>query len=47
VEGTFELGGIVQDAELFYNVAVELANTMDWPKWKDGSEFKAIRESGK
>jgi Zn-dependent M28 family amino/carboxypeptidase len=47
VEGTFELAGIVQDAELFYNVADELANTTDWPKWKDGSEFKAIRESGK
>lgn len=47
VEGTFELGGIIQDATLFYSVAKELANTQDWPKWKEGSEFKAIREAGK
>ena len=44
IEGTFELGGIVQDATLFYSVAKELANTKDWPQWKEGSEFKAIRE---
>ncbi len=47
IEGTFELSGIVQDATLFYSVAKELANTKDWPKWKEGSEFKAIREAGK
>jgi Zn-dependent M28 family amino/carboxypeptidase len=44
VEGTFELGGIKQDADLFMNVALELANNQDWPQWKEGSEFKAIRE---
>ena len=44
---TFELGGILQDAELYRNVASELGNNQDWPKWKPGSEFKAIRESGK
>jgi Zn-dependent M28 family amino/carboxypeptidase len=43
-ESTFDLGGIVQDAELYYLVAKELANSHDWPKWKEGSEFKAIRE---
>ena len=47
VEGTFLLGGIMQDAELFMNVATELGNNQDWPKWKEGSEFKAIREAGK
>lgn len=47
IEGTFELSGILQDATLFYTVAKELANTKDWPKWKEGSEFKAIREASK
>ena len=47
IEGTFELSGILQDATLFYIVAKELANTKDWPKWKEGSEFKAIREASK
>lgn len=47
VPGTFEMGGILQDAELYLNLASELGNNQDWPKWKPGSEFKAIRESGK
>jgi Zn-dependent M28 family amino/carboxypeptidase len=42
---TFELGGIMQDAGLFMNVALELANSNNWPAWKTGSEFKAIREA--
>lgn len=43
-EATFDLGGILQDAELYLNVAKELADNKDWPKWKEGSEFKAIRD---
>ncbi len=41
---TFNIDGIVQDAELFYNITKDLANSNDWPKWKEGSEFKSIRE---
>lgn len=44
---TFELGGIIQDCELFMNVAKELANNQDWPEWKEGSEFKAIRDQSR
>ncbi len=44
---TFELGGIMQDSDLFMQIAIELGNNQDWPKWKPGSEFKAIRESSK
>lgn len=36
--------GIQQDADLFFLVGWELANSALWPKWKDGSEFKAVRE---
>jgi Zn-dependent M28 family amino/carboxypeptidase len=41
---TFDVGGIVQDAELYYRVSMELANEQTWPAWKQGSEFKSIRE---
>ena len=41
----FELGGIMQDATLFMNVAMDLANQNVWPAWKPGSEFKATREA--
>ncbi len=39
------LGGVVQDATLFFQLGYQLANTADWPQWKPGSEFKSIREA--
>lgn len=42
----WDMAGMVQDATLLYDIGSELANdTTLWPTWKDGSEFKAIRES--
>ena len=40
----WELGGIYQDSKLYYEIGLELANSGQWPKWKEGSEFKSIRE---
>ena len=41
----WDLSGMVQDGSLFYEIGNILSNdTTSWPKWKDGSEFKAIRE---
>ena len=34
----------MQDIALFRDMGAELANSDDWPEWKDGSEFKAVRE---
>ncbi|MEE4177294.1 MAG: M28 family metallopeptidase [Bacteroides sp.] len=42
---TWNMDGIVEDARLAFYIAWKLANSNDWPKWKEGSEFKAIRES--
>jgi len=39
---TFE-GGI-QDMELLFMIGKRLAFEASWPKWKAGSEFKAVRE---
>ncbi|MFT7031132.1 MAG: Zn-dependent M28 family amino/carboxypeptidase [Marinoscillum sp.] len=44
---TWQFGGMLQDATLFLEVGKQLANTEEWPKWKEGSEFKAIREGSK
>lgn len=41
---TWEFGGIYQDATLYYELGQQLANSDQWPKWKEGSEFKSIRE---
>jgi Zn-dependent M28 family amino/carboxypeptidase len=43
-EASFNVDGIVQDAELYYRIGLELANSDAWPVWKPGSEFKSIRE---
>lgn len=37
--------GLHQNLWLFFNVGQELANSRDWPKWNNGSEFKGIRET--
>jgi Zn-dependent M28 family amino/carboxypeptidase len=41
---SWRFGGILQDAELYYELGLQLANSDQWPAWKDGSEFKAVRE---
>ena len=42
-EWNFE--GMVNDAELLFAIGKRLANEETFPVWKEGSEFKAIRES--
>lgn len=45
---TWDVSGTLQDLQLLYNVGYKLASsTTLWPKWKLGSEFKAIREAYK
>ena len=40
----WDLRGAAQDVELFYVMGKAIASDpRDWPDWKDGSEFKAIR----
>jgi Zn-dependent M28 family amino/carboxypeptidase len=39
--------GALEDLKMYWLIGNRLANEQTWPAWKDGSEFKAIRESGK
>ena len=41
----WNLDGAVDDVQVLYNVGRSLANSTRWPGWKEGSEFKAIRDS--
>ncbi len=43
-DDTWDLSGLQQDAQLFYNIGLKLANESTFPEWKDGSEFKAKRD---
>ena len=40
----WNLGGAVQEAELFYAIGARLANSREWPKWLPSSEFAKVRE---
>lgn len=41
---TTVLSGVQLDLQLFFNVGLKLANEDKFPKWYEGSEFKAARE---
>ncbi|MFW0718830.1 M28 family metallopeptidase [Pedobacter sp. N23S346] len=41
---TWDLSGIVEDVRLVFDLGYRLSNETSFPKWKEGSEFKAIRE---
>ncbi|WP_277479372.1 M28 family metallopeptidase [Catalinimonas alkaloidigena] len=43
--GEWNFEGMVLDAELLFNVGYQLANERNFPEWKSGSEFKAVREA--
>jgi Zn-dependent M28 family amino/carboxypeptidase len=36
----WDLGGIVQDTQMLFDVGVNVANAPMWPKWNEGSEFQ-------
>lgn len=40
----WNLDGGLEDMELVYKIGLRLANSHEWPGWKTGSEFKAIRD---
>jgi len=42
-EPSWDLRGAAQDVGLFHTIASKLVTTRTWPQWRDGSEFKAIR----
>jgi Zn-dependent M28 family amino/carboxypeptidase len=40
----WNLGGAVQEADLLYEIGAKLANSREWPKWFQSSEFAKVRE---
>ena len=37
---TWDMSGVVQDAQLYYNIGWRLANSEEWPQWNINSEFQ-------
>ncbi|MCB0602596.1 MAG: M28 family peptidase [Saprospiraceae bacterium] len=44
-KATWDLRGIQQDMQLFFNIGVRLADGQEMPQWKANSEFRARREA--
>ncbi|MES2859419.1 MAG: M28 family metallopeptidase [Pseudomonadota bacterium] len=44
VSAEWNLAGAVQDVAVMHDIGWDLATSDRWPTWKDGSEFKEIRE---
>ena len=40
----WDLSGMLQDLELYYRIADKLSNESTFPNWREGNEFKAIRD---
>jgi Zn-dependent M28 family amino/carboxypeptidase len=40
---TWNLRGAAQEAEMFYAIGAQLANSRAWPQWRSSSEFAAVR----
>jgi len=41
----WDLGGLVQDVSVYYQIGAKLANSRVWPQWRETSEFKAARDA--
>jgi Zn-dependent M28 family amino/carboxypeptidase len=44
VKPDWDLTGIAADAQLLFRVGVRVTTAATWPEWKEGTEFKALRE---
>lgn len=44
-EEEWDFSGMVQDAQLLFDVGLKLSNEKKFPQWKEGSEFKSVREA--
>lgn len=42
---TWDLSGMMEDAQLLFNLGYGLSNSSQYPQWKEGSEFKDKRKN--
>jgi Zn-dependent M28 family amino/carboxypeptidase len=43
-DASWDVSGTLQDLELYYDVGLTVVNGTSWPNWREGSEFRAIRD---
>jgi len=45
VSDNWDVDAAVEDLILFFNIGNRLANSVEWPQWYEGNEFRGIREA--
>jgi hypothetical protein len=40
----WNVSGTLQDLAVYYDVGLAVANGDEWPNWREGNEFRAIRD---
>jgi Zn-dependent M28 family amino/carboxypeptidase len=44
---SWDWSGVMGDLQLYYRIGRQLAMTTAWPNWKEGDEFRAIRDKSR
>jgi Zn-dependent M28 family amino/carboxypeptidase len=39
------VSGAMEDMEMYFKTGLDIANSEDWPNWKEGTEFRAARDA--
>ena len=45
IKEDWDLSGAVEDLQMYLRIAERVANAQQWPQWREGSEFKAVRDA--
>jgi Zn-dependent M28 family amino/carboxypeptidase len=40
----WDVSGTLQDLAVYYDVGLAVANSGEWPNWREGNEFRAVRD---
>ncbi|MFZ5618471.1 MAG: M28 family metallopeptidase, partial [Pseudomonadota bacterium] len=43
----WDLSGMAQSMNILYEVGARLAGSSDWPNWREGNEFRAVRDASR
>ena len=46
-DASWDLSGTMQDLAVYYAVGLAVADSTGWPNWREGSEFRAIRDASR
>jgi Zn-dependent M28 family amino/carboxypeptidase len=42
---SWDVSGAMEDMRMYFKTGLDVANSDDWPNWKEGTEFKATRDA--